>query len=359
MHNIDDYINKEIDDNFPLDDDIDKFIEIIDKQRKVLGKCIDAPTMPKFRTFTNSEDERPVQSKREAELEEMLRESIINDPDYFKKLSVEIARRKEEEKRKKEERIDEEKRRFSTNEELIDDDDPFKDMFHFFESDKPKEEKREYETRLYSGDDVFSHIFSDIDNAGKSTALSKVDNSSREEKKESRKIRDAFDSYVHTSNRKEELRRAKIVRCADAIFGKFQDVIDFLSDKIFEPISDFFRDAEPKEVIFATAGIIIIIGTCVVTTLDKSLQENQGRIAPSPTPSPTPKHTHTITMNNLNTPTTFVQREDGSVTNTFDEEVYQKFEDYARENNLIMNSENFEKFCDMFYSDTNNRSSRR
>ena len=33
MHNIDDYINKEIDDNFPLDDDIDKFIEIIETKK--------------------------------------------------------------------------------------------------------------------------------------------------------------------------------------------------------------------------------------------------------------------------------------------------------------------------------------
>lgn len=115
--------------------------------------------------------------------------------------------------------------------------------------------------------------------------------------------------------------------------------------------SGSFEDTKTFETLFKIITATMVIGAITLGVIEKSLDKNKLQ-NDSPKENPK-KHEYTENKNTIFNSETFRIKEDGTINNEIDGQQYQEFVDYARENNIVMNAENFEYFCEMYYGDNN------
>lgn len=150
------------------------------------------------------------------------------------------------------------------------------------------------------------------------------------------------DSIKHTNM--ESPRISKKVKTLDNVLSRLNEgicsVIEYLTD---------------EERIAKLAVGLFIVGYCTLNTIDAKLNNvhiDEWKRANS---NANTKHEESVEEERTYSNTTFVQKEDGNITNNILEtDVYKEFEEYARSNNLVMNIENFEYFCDHYYNESTN-----
>lgn len=113
--------------------------------------------------------------------------------------------------------------------------------------------------------------------------------------------------------------------------------------------SGSFEDTKAFETLFKIITATMVVGAIALGVIEKSLDKNKLQ-NDSPRENPK-KHEYTENKNTIFNSEIFRIKEDGTVTNVLSSDIYKEFEDYARSNDLIMNAENFENFCDMYYGD--------
>lgn len=123
---------------------------------------------------------------------------------------------------------------------------------------------------------------------------------------------------------------------------------NYILSYILYKLCDAFNAPLEDKLIGALLGLFIA-GSITLNIMETSIMKSE--IAARNNPSPK-KQEHVVESTNYISKTTFTKKSNGTVTNILDSDIYKEFEEYARSNDLIMNIENFEDFCDNYYSDS-------
>lgn len=148
----------------------------------------------------------------------------------------------------------------------------------------------------------------------------------------------AQDTYEYTP-RKEKKRSKIIGKIGEYLIGK---------------VRDFYND-EPGAVAIKIFAGMFIAALFTLNVMETSLMKQEEKARNNPTPK---KEEYVTKSNTYKSNTVFTQKENGKVTNILDSDIYKEFEEYARSNDLVMNMENFQDFCNNYYENTSSRGGR-
>lgn len=121
-------------------------------------------------------------------------------------------------------------------------------------------------------------------------------------------------------------------------------ILSYLPEGLYNALYGTFED----KLIGVLVGLFVA-GSLTLNIMETSIMKSE--IAARNNPSPK-KQEQVVERTTSVSKTTFTKNENGTVTNILNSDIYKEFEEYARSNDLIMNIENFEDFCDNYYSDS-------
>lgn len=320
--------------------EIDEVLDMLDKHKKVSTEFIkeEYPFEITFTTFTMPDEDEIEWVKEYPDKEPYDYETIVK---HARQSVIEHQREKQ---RKKEEYEKEAEyyKNLTNKEEVYDEDDPFKDIIHIIPT-PPKEETKTYE----QDSDVFDaieEIFS-----GKYTKKAKQEQKETPQDKEW----DQLFGNIEFTKGTPPINSSYYEKPKTKFISK---IAEFIEDKILEPMGRFFDVNSPEERLVKILIVCGIVGIITVSALEKSVMKQEAKIKEDKSK---PKYEQTTDTKVYNTPTTFTQDNNGNITNNMGEEMYKDFVIYAKENNIVMNGENFEEFCNTYYNDTNSQSIKR
>lgn len=324
-----------------LEKDIDEVLDMLDKHKKVTTDFIKEEYPPNiiFKTFTMPDEDEIQWIKEDPDIEPLDYETIV---EHARQSIIEKQREKQRKKEEYEEEVEYYKNLEYEEDEEYDEDDPFKDIIHIIPR-PPKEEPKTYEQD--------SEVFDEIEKIfnGTYTKTEKQEQPKTEQDKEW----DELFSNIQFPKDESKTYAGYYEKPKTKFISK---IAEFIEDKILEPIGYFFDVNSPEERFMKILVVCGIAGIITVGILERSTMKQEGKIRDE---KPKAKYVQTTPTRVYNTPTTFTQDSNGNITNDGDEDMYKEFVIYARENNIVMNGENFEEFCNTYYDGTNNQSIKR